>query len=45
MFERDEDRSRRAAMLPATLTMAPIHTLRLTSSNKAHRAAQAATFE
>lgn len=32
-------------MLPATLTMAPIHPLRLTRRNKADSAAQAATFK
>jgi hypothetical protein len=32
-------------MLPTTLAMAPHHRFRLTDSDKAHRAAQAATFE
>ena len=32
-------------MLAATLTMAPIHSFRLTSRNKTDRAAQATTFE
>jgi hypothetical protein len=32
-------------MLPATLTMAPIHPLRLTDRNEADSAAQAATFK
>jgi hypothetical protein len=32
-------------MLAATLAVAPIYSLRLTSRNNANRAAQAATFE
>lgn len=45
MFECDKNRSRCAAMLTATLTMAPIYAFRLTSRDETHRAAQAAAFE
>jgi hypothetical protein len=41
----DKNRSRRAAVLAATLTVAPIHPFRLTGRNKTDRAAQATTFE
>ena len=44
-FERDEDGSRRAAVLAAALTMAPIDTFRSTSRIKTDRTAQATTFE
>src|SRR6267142_2881820 len=40
-----EDRDGRTAMLPTTLAMAPSHRFRLTSSHKAHRAAEAAALE
>jgi hypothetical protein len=45
VFECDKNRSRGAAVLAATLTMAPIHSFRLTSRNKTNRTAQATTFE
>ena len=40
-----EDGDGRTAMLPTTLAMAPSHRFRLTSSHKAHRAAEAAALE
>src|ERR1700680_2180207 len=40
-----EDRDGRTAMLPTTLAMTPSHRFRLTSSHKAHRAAEAAALE
>ena len=40
-----EDRNGRTAMLPTTLAMTPRHSFRLAGSQKADRAAQAATFE
>ena len=45
MFECHKNRSRRTAMLAATLAMAPINSLRLTSRRKTDGAAQAAAFE
>jgi hypothetical protein len=45
VLESDKDRSRCAAMLAATFTMAPIYSRRLTSRNETDRAAQAAAFE
>ena len=45
VFECDKNRSRRATMLAATLTMAPIHPFRLASRYKPDCAAQATTFE
>src|SRR5262249_1689314 len=43
-FECDKNRSRRTAMLTATLAMAPINAFRLTSGNKTDGAAEAAAF-
>src|SRR6266481_1650447 len=40
-----EDGDGRTGMLPATLAMTPRHSFRLAGSQKADRAAQAATFE
>jgi hypothetical protein len=45
VFECDKNRSRRAAVLAATLTVAPIHAFWLTGRNKTDRATQATTFE
>ena len=44
-IERDKNRSRRAAVLAATLTMAPIHSFGLAGRNKTDGTAQATTFE
>jgi hypothetical protein len=44
-LERDKNRSRRAAMFAATLTMTPIYSFWLTARNKTDRTAQAAAFE
>src|SRR6266404_6089176 len=44
-LEIDEDRNRRAAVLPAALAMAPVNALRRARSDKADRTAQAAAVE
>src|SRR6266852_963218 len=44
-LEIDEDRNRRATVLPAALAMAPVNALRRAMSDKADRTAQAAALE